>query len=73
MAEEVITTAPSETQTTTTVAEENTAAGQDAQTNVQETTDGNGTVENNNTERQKKIGAKCPHLSFILLHPAYSL
>jgi len=51
MAEEVITTAPSETQTTTTVTEENTAASQDTQTNVQETTDGSGAVENNNTEQ----------------------
>lgn len=51
MAEEVITTAPSETQTTTTVAEENTAESQDTQTNVQETADGNGAVENNNTEQ----------------------
>jgi len=51
MAEEVITTAPSETQTTTTVAEENTAASQDAQTDTQETADGNGAVENNNTEQ----------------------
>ena len=50
MAEEVTTTAASETQTTN-VAEENTAASQDTQTTTQETSE-NGSVENSN-ETQK--------------------